>query len=1243
MRGGRGQRTVRERASACTTSPARPQQRPGPGPPPLHRLFAVAECAADGTPSVHVHDALSRRRKCTLAGLSHGRAPVTALAFVGAEGRQLLVQTGAPEWNLHLALWDKAPGGRVLSVAHGVAGVQGGGITVVEAHPLDPSLVAASGSCGLRLLRVADGALKPLAISGARREPGQVTCLAWLDEGPARLVIAAEGGAELWLYEGAAFARGIARTPPADKGGAPTLSEDGGALVDVGGAEQPGELSSREAGEGVAASVRERGAAGATCSAAGDHSPPIIHALVRTARGFLAGCAGGWVQVYHLQRSAGGEGGGRVAGAGAVGAAAADLYTCVAELYCGGDVPPRAHWLPLEPAGDAWAGAGAAILQLALSPSGEEALALSAAGYTFCLRLGSGGGAGDGGGSPPSAQAGRGLPARQGASAEHRRQGVGDPPPPHADGPPCAPAVRALLTQSHALLTAAPLAAPPPALPPQLGASLGAGASLGLHRAGSTQRMPSGLSPAPQRGGRAALGSPASQSAASPQTPARAEGLSWTLPSAPSALRRGAAALAAAAATAASAPSEAPPPPAPPLCCLAVAARRPWALSAGADGSLRVWSLAACGGGGPLGGSARALPAPALRAALRLPAAACALALHPEGTQALVAFPGGALLAALGAGGLCRCAELRGVAAASAAAYAHGGHLLALAEGPRLLLFGAHSGRRLAALRSPGGAPIAALAWSPDDACILTAAADGCIAQWELQPQPQAEGRRAQGGGGGEGRCGRVAALPGGALPASERVLPAPELLGAGAAASAMGAEAAPAPVPGAAAPAPAADAPQPSGASASPRPGLGRLLRSCQLAGLRPSALALVWAEEAPAPPPAEAGSRRAHSGRELLAYVAGLRSAPGGGIGVGALACVRFAASAPSAGGGEGEGASGAAQESAEGAAQGAAQGCAVSWLPLSCAPGSAPTCLLALPGQRLAMGIAAVHLLPARGDGFAAHSFPARGDCAATHPMPARADSAGGAHAPDAPGTLRILCLAAPAREGEGSSPRAPQAAATAAAALGAPPPPLRCHAGGGLLALGGPLCGRLLLSLGADGGLALSELGPAPGAQAEPLPPQPGALSSSEGPSLPPAAPQPPPEWEEWLLPRGELRALAAQRHALRAALAAGAAAARAAAARAEAAQGALAAQRAGAAAAEAGAAAARVEALRALMCEAAAGAGAHAAARAAARQAELRDMEAAARKQDAGEAARLGAARAAARCVAGGAAGERGAA
>ncbi|KIZ00159.1 WD repeat-containing protein 65 [Monoraphidium neglectum] len=140
---------------------------------PNKRLLAVAERAEKGVISVYDLQTLKRRK--VLQAAEVGSQEYVSISF-SSDGKQLLAQGGAPEWNLLLFAWERAK----VAASVRTTNVQGVPLTKCSLSLGEGSLATALGPGVLRIFRVSEGGLKALPINNAKREGLPFTCQAWL-------------------------------------------------------------------------------------------------------------------------------------------------------------------------------------------------------------------------------------------------------------------------------------------------------------------------------------------------------------------------------------------------------------------------------------------------------------------------------------------------------------------------------------------------------------------------------------------------------------------------------------------------------------------------------------------------------------------------------------------------------------------------------------------------------------------------------------------------------------------------------------------------------------------------------------------------------------------------------------------------------------------------------------------------------------------------------------------------------
>eukprot|EP00754_Rhynchopus_humris_P009372 Rhum_TRINITY_DN13996_c1_g1::Rhum_TRINITY_DN13996_c1_g1_i1::g.66708::m.66708 len=164
---------------------------------PNKRYLAVAESGE--TPIVSIYDTATRRKKKALPGQGMsfpdlGSREYVCMAF-SADGKILITQGGAPEWNLVYWTWDRSKAVAWTSTAldKGVAAQDRRLISQVSVCPKDPTLICVSGNGLFRFLRLMEGRLNPaLAAQGmGKREPQNYLAHAWLPPDD-RIVVSTE-------------------------------------------------------------------------------------------------------------------------------------------------------------------------------------------------------------------------------------------------------------------------------------------------------------------------------------------------------------------------------------------------------------------------------------------------------------------------------------------------------------------------------------------------------------------------------------------------------------------------------------------------------------------------------------------------------------------------------------------------------------------------------------------------------------------------------------------------------------------------------------------------------------------------------------------------------------------------------------------------------------------------------------------------------------------------------------------
>lgn len=169
-------------------------------------LSFTAYAESGDRPCITVFEWPTFKRKKYISNLDVGSSQFVHLSFTN-DGRNLLVQGGAPEWTLVYLNWEKAK--VVASVK--ASNAQGAMVHQVEANPSDSSVVCVVADGLLKLYKVQDNALKPIPLN-FKRDPQNYLCMTWLPDD--RMVVATDTG-ELLLFEANEF-RTVLITSPSD-------------------------------------------------------------------------------------------------------------------------------------------------------------------------------------------------------------------------------------------------------------------------------------------------------------------------------------------------------------------------------------------------------------------------------------------------------------------------------------------------------------------------------------------------------------------------------------------------------------------------------------------------------------------------------------------------------------------------------------------------------------------------------------------------------------------------------------------------------------------------------------------------------------------------------------------------------------------------------------------------------------------------------------------------------------------
>jgi len=151
------------------------------------RVLAIAERAA-----VNLYDVQTLRRRRVLSNAEHG-SEIKLVSF-SKDGNHVLVAGGLPDWAL--VVWSTDRTAKIAATTR-----LGTEVKQADFCPTDPSIICVSGFGILKLLKVAEGAFKPMPLV-FKREPADYTGHAWL---PADQLVVATALGELLLFESFEF------------------------------------------------------------------------------------------------------------------------------------------------------------------------------------------------------------------------------------------------------------------------------------------------------------------------------------------------------------------------------------------------------------------------------------------------------------------------------------------------------------------------------------------------------------------------------------------------------------------------------------------------------------------------------------------------------------------------------------------------------------------------------------------------------------------------------------------------------------------------------------------------------------------------------------------------------------------------------------------------------------------------------------------------------------------------------
>lgn len=163
------------------------------------RTTAYAELNTDGVPTVSIFEWSGKKRRKVLTCLQDVlKSPVVALAFT-SDNKYLLIQSGGPEWNLYVVLWDKSSNGRLDATLRNVTS-NTKPVIQIDTNPEDPNLVTISGNGVMKLYRFQDDSFRSLPVN-LRRDPCPLAGHAWMGDN-GRLLVATSAGELLILENG---------------------------------------------------------------------------------------------------------------------------------------------------------------------------------------------------------------------------------------------------------------------------------------------------------------------------------------------------------------------------------------------------------------------------------------------------------------------------------------------------------------------------------------------------------------------------------------------------------------------------------------------------------------------------------------------------------------------------------------------------------------------------------------------------------------------------------------------------------------------------------------------------------------------------------------------------------------------------------------------------------------------------------------------------------------------------------
>ncbi|CAK9865196.1 unnamed protein product [Sphagnum jensenii] len=219
------------------------------------KQVAIAEYKIKN-PVISIYDTVTLKKKKVLSSSEAGAHEYVSLAF-SADGKLVLAQGGAPEWNLLAWSLEKQ---KVIATVK--TAFQGSVAYQVQCCPANPSLVTVIGVGFARMYRVTDSALRPVSTGVGKRDNQVFLCHLWL-------TVRKDNDSD---------------SDQSDKEGDDKV-KDGACIYSL----NSGDLLYVEGGEIVAT------------IATGEGGGTVAETIVQYSKGFVCGEAGGFISVYSKQ------------------------------------------------------------------------------------------------------------------------------------------------------------------------------------------------------------------------------------------------------------------------------------------------------------------------------------------------------------------------------------------------------------------------------------------------------------------------------------------------------------------------------------------------------------------------------------------------------------------------------------------------------------------------------------------------------------------------------------------------------------------------------------------------------------------------------------------------------------------------------------------------------------------------------------------------------------------------------